>query len=304
MFKIAMVSAGEDRFPESCISRIREAAIINCQRCNNPAELVEFASDADIIWMFGANVAVKPEALEKLPKCRAILRSGSGLDAIPLEFCKTHNIGVYNTPESISESVAEHAVSLLFALARHLVQFDAQVHKGEWDSSNIQTKWHLTGRTLGLVGYGRIARTVEKMVSGFDMKVIHYDPFAENSTPLDTLLTQSDFVSLHCPLTDETRNLMDERRFALMKQDALLVNTSRGEVVDETALVRALESGRLGGAALDVLCDEPPKADNPLLKDDRVIITSHVAAFSSDFEKNFWYYSAEKLVEICKILAK
>ena len=304
MFKIAMVSAGEDRFPESCISRIREAAIINCQRCNNPAELVEFASDADIIWMFGANVAVKPEALEKLPKCRAILRSGSGLDAIPLEFCKTHNIGVYNTPESISESVAEHAVSLLFALARHLVQFDAQVHKGEWDSSNIQTKWHLTGRTLGLVGYGRIARTVEKMVSGFDMKVIHYDPFAENSTPLDTLLTQSDFVSLHCPLTDETRNLMDERRFALMKQDALLVNTSRGEVVDETALVRALESGRLGGAALDVLCDEPPKADNPLLKDDRVIITSHVAAFSSDFEKNFWYYSAEKLVEICKILEK
>ena len=304
MFKIAMVSAGEDRFPESCISRIREAAIINCQRCNNPAELVEFASDADIIWMFGANVAVKPEALEKLPKCRAILRSGSGLDAIPLEFCKTHNIGVYNTPESISESVAEHAVSLLFALARHLVQFDAQVHKGEWDSSNIQTKWHLTGRTLGLVGYGRIARTVEKMVSGFDMKVIHYDPFAENSTPLDTLLAQSDFVSLHCPLTDETRNLMDERRFALMKQDALLVNTSRGEVVDETALVRALESGRLGGAALDVLCDEPPKADNPLLKDDRVIITSHVAAFSSDFEKNFWYYSAEKLVEICKILEK
>ena len=304
MFKIAMVSAGEDRFPESCISRIREAAIINCQRCNNPAELVEFASDADIIWMFGANVAVKPEALEKLPKCRAILRSGSGLDALPLEFCKAHNIGVYNTPESISESVAEHAVSLLFALARHLVQFDAQVHKGEWDSSNIQTKWHLTGRTLGLVGYGRIARTVEKMVSGFDMKVLHYDPFAENSTPLDTLLAQSDFVSLHCPLTDETRNLMDERRFALMKQDALLVNTSRGEVVDEAALVKALESGRLGGAALDVLCDEPPKPDNPLLKDDRVIITSHVAAFSSDFEKNFWYYSAEKLVEICKIMEK
>ena len=304
MFKIAMVSAGEDRFPASCISRIREVAIINCQRCNNPEELVAFASDADIIWMFGANVAVKPEALVKLPKCRAILRSGSGLDALPLEFCKQNNIGVYNTPESISESVAEHAVSLLFALARHLVQFDAQVHQGGWDSSNIQTKWHLTGRTLGLVGYGRIARTVEKMVSGFDMKVIHFDPFAENSTPLDTLLAESDFVSLHCPLTDETRDLMDERRFALMKQDALLVNTSRGEVVNEAALLNALNSGRLGGAALDVLCDEPPKPDNPLLKDERVILTPHVAAFSSDFEKNFWYYSAEKLVEICKKMEK
>ena len=304
MFKIAMGSAGEDRFPASCISRIREVAIINCQRCNNPEELVAFAADADIIWMFGANVAVKPEALVKLPKCRAILRSGSGLDALPLEFCKQNNIGVYNTPESISESVAEHAVSLLFALARHLVQFDAQVHKGGWDSSNIQTKWHLTGRTLGLVGYGRIARTVEKMVSGFDMKVIHFDPFAENSTPLDTLLAESDFVSLHCPLTDETRDLMDERRFALMKQDALLVNTSRGEVVNEAALLNALNSGRLGGAALDVLCDEPPKPDNPLLKDERVILTPHVAAFSSDFEKNFWYYSAEKLVEICQKMEK
>jgi D-3-phosphoglycerate dehydrogenase len=304
MFKIAMVSAGEDRFPASCISRIREVAIINCQRCNNPEELVAFAADADIIWMFGANVAVKPEALVKLPKCRAILRSGSGLDALPLEFCKQNNIGVYNTPESISESVAEHAVSLLFALARHLVQFDAQVHKGGWDSSNIQTKWHLTGRTLGLVGYGRIARTVEKMVSGFDMKVIHFDPFAENSTPLDTLLAESDFVSLHCPLTDETRDLMNEKRFALMKQDALLVNTSRGEVVNEAALLNALNSGRLGGAALDVLCDEPPKPDNPLLKDERVILSPHVAAFSSDFEKNFWYYSAEKLVEICKTMEK
>ena len=304
MLKIAMVSAGEERFPASCISRIREVARINCQRCNDPDELVKFAADADVIWMFGANVAVKPEALIKLPKCRAILRSGSGLDALPLAFCKEHNIGVYNTPESISESVAEHAVSLLFALARHLVQFDAQVHKGEWDSSNIQTKWHLTGRTLGVVGYGRIARTVEKMVSGFDMKVLHFDPYAENSTPLDTLLSESDFVSLHCPLTDETCKLMDARRFALMKKDALLVNTSRGEVIDEQALVDALASRHLGGAALDVLCDEPPKPDNPLLKDERVILSPHVAAFSCDFEKNFWYYSAEKLVEICKILEK
>lgn len=302
MLEIAMVSAGEERFPASCISRIREVARINCQRCNDPDELVKFAANADIIWMFGANVAVKPEALIKLPKCRAILRSGSGLDALPLAFCKEHNIGVYNTPESISESVAEHAVSLLFALARHLVQFDAQVHKGEWDSSNIQTKWHLTGRTLGVVGYGRIARTVEKMVSGFDMKVLHFDPYAENSTPLDTLLSESDFVSLHCPLTDETCKLMDARRFALMKKDALLVNTSRGEVIDEPALVDALTSGDLGGAALDVLCDEPPKPDNPLLKDERVILSPHVAAFSCDFEKNFWYYSAEKLVEICKKL--
>ncbi len=299
MLEIAMVSAGEARFPSSCISRIREAAVINCRRCNTPDELVDFAANSDIIWMFGANVAVKPEALSRLPKCRAILRSGSGLDALPLEYCKANNILVFNTPESISESVAEHAVSMLFALARNLVQFDRQVHGGQWDSSGNQTKWHLTGRTLGVVGYGRIARTVEKLVSGFDMKVLHYDPWTENSTDLEVLLKESDFVSLHCPLTDDTRNLMNEARFNLMKKDALLVNTSRGEVIDEAALFKALTAGKLGGAALDVLCDEPPRADNPLLKCEKVIISPHAAAFSADFEKNFWYYSAEKLVEIC-----
>ncbi|MBE6364726.1 MAG: C-terminal binding protein [Lentisphaerae bacterium] len=299
MLEIAMVSAGEERFPASCISRIREVAIINCRRCNTPDELVEFAGNADIIWMFGANVAVKPEALAKLPECRAVLRSGSGLDALPLEFCKANNIQVFNTPESISESVAEHAVSMLFALARNLVQFDRQVRQGQWDSSGNQTKWHLSGRTLGVVGYGRIARTVEKLVSGFNMRVLHFDPWSENSTPLDILLKESDFVSLHCPLTDDTRNLMDDDKFSIMKKDALLVNTSRGEVIDEAALYRALTTGHLGGAALDVLCDEPPLPDNPLLNCEKVIFSPHAAAFSADFEKNFWYYSAEKLVEIC-----
>ncbi|MBR7121087.1 MAG: hypothetical protein IKC94_02465 [Lentisphaeria bacterium] len=302
MLEIAMVSAAEERFPESCISRIREVARINCRRCNDPDELAGFAANADIIWMFGANVAVKEEALSRLPNCRAILRSGSGLDALPLEFCKANNIQVFNTPESISESVAEHAVSMLFALARNLVQFDRQVRSGVWDSSGNQTKWHLSGRTLGVVGYGRIARTVEKLVSGFNMNVLHYDPWQENSTPLDELLKESDFVSLHCPLSEDTRNLMSEEKFNIMKDGALLVNTSRGEVIDETALFNALTSGKLGGAALDVLCDEPPVADNPLLKCDRVIFSPHAAAFSADFEKNFWYYSAEKLVEICRKL--
>ncbi len=295
MRKVVMISADESRLPADCVSRLRTFCDFSCRRCETPQDVIEFAADADMVWLFGANVALKAEVLPELPKCRGILRSGSGLDAIPVEAAKKLGIKVYNTPESISESVAEHAVSMLFALARHITEFDRQVRRGEWDSSAEQTHWHLTGRTLGLVGYGRIARSVEKMVSGFDMTVLHYDPFTPDSTDLDELLKQSDFVSLHCPLMPETANLMNKERFALMKPGALLVNTSRGGVIDEAALTDALENGTLGGAALDVLVDEPPAMDNPLLKSPKVVITPHVAAFSADFEKNFWRCSVDRI---------
>ena len=303
-YNIAMLSAAEERIPAYCMAEIRKFADIKCRRCESPAELVEFASDCDILWMFAANVALKEEALEKMPRAKALFRSGSGLDALPLKYAKEHDLSVWNTPESISESVAEHAVALLFALARNVVQFNTQVHQGEWDSSAGQTHWHLSGRTLGLVGYGRIARTVEKLVSGFGMKILHFDPYSDASTPLDEMLPECDFVSIHCPLTVDTENLFDRRRLFLMKKGALLVNTSRGPVVDEKALYEALQAGQIGGAALDVLCDEPPLQDNPLLYDPRVIITPHAAAFSADFEKNFWEYSGKKLHEICCYLEK
>ena len=295
MFKIAMISAPESRIPEDCVKRIRTFADFEARRCETPQELAVFAANADIVWLFGANVALTAGILKELPECKAILRSGSGLDAIPVAEAQKLGMHVYNTPESISESVAEHAVALLFALARHVTAFDRQVRNGEWDSSAEQTHWHLTGRTLGLVGHGRIARSVEKMVSGFDMKVLYYDPYCADSVPLEELLRHSDFVSLHCPLMPETAHLMNRERFGLMKRGALLVNTSRGGVIDETALLEALENGTLGGAALDVLNDEPPKPGNPLLKSEKVILTPHVAAFSADFEKNFWRCSVDRL---------
>ena len=301
-FKIAMISAAEERVPKYCMDQIRTFADIRCAACPDPETLAVFARDCDIIWMFGPNVALKPEALDKLPSVKALFRSGSGMDALPLDYAGTHHLSLWNTPESISESVAEHAVSLLFALARHIVQFNNQVHAGRWDSSGEQTRWHLSGRTLGLVGYGRIARTVEKMVSGFGMKVLHYDPYAAGSIPLDEMLPLCDFVSVHCPLTPETEKIISRKRLALMKPHALLVNTSRGQVLDEEALADALKQGKLGGAAMDVLCEEPPPANHPLLLDDRVIVTPHAAAFSADFEKNFWECSVRKLEEICRSL--
>ena len=159
--------------------------------------------------------------------------------------------------------------------------------------------WHISHRTLGLVGYGNIARRVEKMMSGFDMRTIHYDPFAPGSTDLDALLTESDYVSIHCPLTPETRGLINADRLRLMKPNAILVNTSRGPVVDEEALADALDAGIIGGAAIDVMCAEPPDAKSRLLQHPKCIVTPHIAAFSCDFEKNFFSASVEKLRQIC-----
>ena len=302
--QIAMISAGEEALPGYCTGFLRDAGVdVAYKKCgSDPDTLLEFASGAEALWMQGFNPAVNAETLAKMPEVKVLYRSGSGVDSLPLDYARAHGIIVCATPETISESVAEHTVALLLALARHIVQFDSQVRKGEWDSSARQTKWHLSGRTLGVVGYGRVGRRVAELVSGFRMKVLHHDPFASGSTPLDELLRNSDFVTLNCPLTSDTAKLVNRRTLKLMKPGALLVNTSRGGVVDNDALFEALSTGTLGGAALDVIDPEPPGADHPLLRCEKVIITPHVAAFSADFERNFWMGAAKKVAAIADYL--
>ena len=191
-----MITADENGIPQETLAAIRNAGIeITCRKCLTEAELIEFAADADVLWMFGPNLALTAGALDHLPKCKALFRSGSGVDALPLKRAAELGIEVHNTPESIAESVAEHAVSLLFAMAHTIVEGDRNVRRGKWFDGLNYMRWHLTGRTLGLVGYGRIARHVETMVSGFRMNVIHFDPFSKDSVPLDELLADSDFVS-------------------------------------------------------------------------------------------------------------
>lgn len=295
--KTVLITGDEHSVPAQYLQQIRDAGIeLSCKKCASSEEVEAFCQDANLIWIFGPNHFLTGEMLKRLPNCKGIFRSGSGLDTIPTEDAKKLGIEVLNTPESISECVAEHAVSLLFALIRRIPHYDKNVRNGKWEGPNGMN-WHITGRTLGLVGYGRIGRAVEQMVSGFRMTVLHYDPFAPDSIELDELLRQSDYVSLHCPLTPETRGLIDARRLSLMKQNALLVNTSRGPVIDEMALIDALKNHTIGGAALDVLCEEPPPKDHPLFALDNVILTPHIAAFSADFEHNFWSCSAKKIID-------
>ena len=302
MHKVVLVTSGEERLPAGTAEAIRAFADFRAKRCETPEELLANFPDAEVCWMFGPNICLKPEALEKMPNLKALLRSGSGLEALPCEWAAAHGVGVFNTPKSIAECVAEHAVALLFSFIRQIPQYNARAKAGyEWGKVEGMD-WHISHRTLGLVGFGNIARRVEKMMSGFDMRTIHYDPFVSDSTDLDTLLAESDYVSIHCPLTSETKGLISADRLRLMKPNAILVNTSRGPVVDEEALADALDAGIIGGAAIDVMCAEPPDVNSRLLQHPKCIVTPHIAAFSCDFEKNFFAASVEKLRAICSRL--
>lgn len=300
--KTALITADEPgHVPQIYLDAIRAAGMeLVCRNCNSREELLDLARDADILWMFGVCKPLTPEVLDFLPKCRAIFRSGSGVDALPCQRATEKGIAICNSPESIAEAVAEHAAALLLSAAKKIPRHDRAVSSGGWLGVEEGTSFHLRGRTLGLVGYGRIARLLEAMLAGFHMKTIHYDPFTPDSVPLEELLQQADFISLHCPLTEETRHLIGKKQFQLMKKNALLVNTSRGAVVNEPDLIAALSQGLIAGAALDVTENEPLEADNPLRTLPNALVTSHMAAFTDDFNKNFWECSVNKLKALQK----
>jgi phosphoglycerate dehydrogenase-like enzyme len=221
--------------------------------------------------------------LSSCPELRVIARNGVGYDAVDVAAATERGVAVTVTPGVNQESVAEHTFALLLAVARSVVPQHAAIRGGEFRRiAGVP----LRDRTLGLVGLGRIGREVAVRAAAFRMRVLAHDPvpdarFVEQQritlVPLDRLLAESDFVSLHVPLTKESRHLIDARALGLMKPTALLVNTARGELVCEDALVRALQDGRLAGAGLDVFAEEPPPRDHPLRQLENVVCTAHTA---------------------------
>jgi D-3-phosphoglycerate dehydrogenase / 2-oxoglutarate reductase len=209
---------------------------------------------------------------------RAVVKYGSGMDNIDLEAARRRAVTVSSTPGANARSVGELTIGLLLALARHLPLHDRLVRAGSW-SRLVGTE--LGGKRLGILGYGAVGREVAVIARGLDMDVIAHDPFVVEAdvelVNLPALLASSDAVSLHVPLDEKTRNVIDANALALMRPGALLVNTARGGLVDEHALAEALASGRLGGAALDTFTEEPPQG-SPLLSADNVILSPHAGA--------------------------
>jgi D-3-phosphoglycerate dehydrogenase len=254
---------------------------------SSAADSLAGARDADAVLVTYAKLP--GELLRQLRKCRAIGRFGLGVDNIDLPAAKECGIAVNYVPDYCLREVSDHAMALLLALARKVTFSNKLVQSGRWEVPPIVPLRRLEGQTLGLVGFGNIPRALAPKAKGFGLNVIAYDPFiveqaadaaGVESVRFDDLLARSDFISVHAPLQPATRGLMNAKAFAKMKKGAFLINTARGPLVDETALIAALDSGHLGGAALDVLTTEPPAKDSPLLGRDNVILTPHTGFYS------------------------
>jgi len=254
--------------PGRALDRLRERHEVRLREAGAPLvgrELAAFTAGADaLICLLGDRVTADVFAL--CPRLRVVANYAVGYDNVDLEAASAAGVFVTNTPDVLTEATADLTWALILAVARRVVEGDRLLRAGEfvgWGPAFLLGAG-LQGRTLGIVGMGRIGRAVARRAAGFGMRVLYHGPtpggegaVAEHVADLDTLLARSQVLSLHCPLTPRTRRLMDARRLHLLPRGALLVNTSRGEVVDEAALVAALEDGHLGGAGLDVYEDEP-----------------------------------------------
>jgi D-3-phosphoglycerate dehydrogenase len=254
-------------------------------------EVIDAARDADGIIYTGA---ISRRFMESLTRCKVIARSSIGMDVVEgAEIATEKGIVICNVPDVFVDEVANHTMALLLACVRWLVPVAQHVKDGGWGQRGrgrpVGMIHRITGETLGLVGFGNIARAVARRAAGFDLKVIAYDPYVSaevfreygvRQVPFAQVLQDSDFVSLHVPLTPATYHLIGAPQLALMKKHAILINTCRGKVVDEQALIAALQSGHILAAGLDVTEKEPIDPDNPLLRMPNVVITPHMASAS------------------------
>jgi D-3-phosphoglycerate dehydrogenase / 2-oxoglutarate reductase len=252
-------------------------------------DILAVARDADAVLVTYAKLP--GELLRQLKRCKAIGRFGLGVDNIDVPAAREMGITVTYVPDYCLQEVSDHAMALLLALARKIPLSNQLVQAGRWDMPAVVPIYRLEGRVLGLLGFGNIPRKLVPKAKAFGLRVITHDPYVGpdllksldvENVSLDELLQRSDFISVHAPLTPQTHGLVNADAFAKMKRGVLIVNTARGPLIDEQALVQALDSGQVGGAALDVLATEPPARNSPLLGRDNVVLTPHTGFYSVD----------------------
>jgi len=277
-FKV-LITDGLESIGKDLINQVGEAVD---RKGIDAAQLLAEVGEYDGMIVRG-RTKVTREVFEAAKNLKVVGRAGVGVDNIDLEAAKEHGVTVVNSPVATSEAVAEHAMALLFALSRDLPRADAAMKAGDWAKKSLMGV-ELKGKTLGIIGFGRIGRLVAKYASAIGMNIIVYeliwDPEfvrQQNATQksLDEVLEQADFISLHLPLTPQSKHLLSEDTFAKMKDGVYIIDASRGGVIDQEALLRALESGKVAGAALDVYEKEPP-VEWDLVRHERVIATPHI----------------------------
>jgi D-3-phosphoglycerate dehydrogenase len=271
------------------------------------AGLLREITEADALLV---RMPITAQAVRAGKRLRVVARHGVGLDYIPVDVCTELGIPVTFTPDANTESVAEHVIGSMLSLAHRMAPADRAIRRGNWSWRDSNIGLDLFGRTLGIIGFGRIGSRVAEVASqAFRMPVLVHDPYLPANfsaahgvtrASLDELLIKSDFVTLHAPLTPETRHLLNSARIGSMKRGSFLINAARGGLVETAALAKALSTHHLAGAALDVLEDEPPKPDNPLLGLENVLITPHSAALTEEAMSRMGMTAAEDIVRVLR----
>ncbi len=256
----------------------------------DPAGLRAALAEADGI-VIRSGTQLTAEVLKDQPRLKVIVRAGVGVDNIDVPTATRHGIVVMNTPGGNTVSTAEHTMALMLALSRNVAKANDSLKAGRWDRNKF-TGTQLGGKTLGIVGLGRVGLAVAKRAQGFDMQVIGYDPFLsaeraaelgiESISRIDDLWPRCDYITLHTPMSEETRNLIGPAALASMKQGVRIINCARGGLIDEAALAEALSAGKVAGAAIDVFEPEPPPADHPLVNHPQVLVTPHLGASTEE----------------------
>lgn len=270
-------------------------------------EMCELIKDVDAI-VVGEN-QITPRVLDAAPKLKLVAKCGVGFDSINVDYATKRGVFVTNVPSVLAQPVAEHAMLLILAVAKRLVMSDSFVRTNRWDEFHLLNPgFELGGKTLGIVGFGAIGSRLGEMArTAFRMKILAFDPFipaekirAQSAEPvtLEHLLSNSDIVSVNVPLSPATTHLIGEKDMRMMKPTAVLINTARGRVLDEKALGKALTSGWIAAAGIDVLEQEPPDPSSPLFKLSNVTMTPHTAAFTAEATKALWLACFGAIIDV------
>lgn len=304
-FKVVVTDYEYDTFvPEEQV--LNKVGIkLTFAQCKTEEEVIEACKDADALINQYAPISRK--VIENLENCKVISRYGVGFNTIDIDAATEKGIIVGNVTDYCLDEVSDHAMAMLLSSVRKVTLMNNAVKNGNWDFKIAVPIFRLRGRTLGLVGFGNIPQTVAKKAQAFGINVIAYDPFVPEAVAkdmdvklvsLDELCEQSDYISVHTPLNQHTQGMISHDQFNKMKQEAFIINTARGPVIDEKALIQALQEGKIAGAGLDVLEIEPVEQENPLLKMDNVILNPHSAFYSVEAEAELKRKTAENVADV------
>ncbi len=304
-----VIAATEPGFPDYSYEReILEplSDSLEVKFCHTETELVKFCRDADAILT--NHSPFTKQVIDQLERCKVIVRYGIGYDTVDIQAAASRNIPVVNIPDYGIQEVADHAFSLLLSTVRKIPMMNDHIKRGNWKIESLRPIVGLRDKVLGLAGFGNIAREVARRAKGFNLHVQAYDPFLSETlfqqegvrkVDLETLLTESDFISLHLPLNNSTEHLFQKSNFQKMKATAYLINTSRGGVVNTADLVWALEQGVIAGAGLDVFEQEPLPTDHPLFQFEQCVLSPHVSWLSEESMVRLQQYAA---LEVKRVL--